>query len=313
MFGDLKDLWPDEFREFIRIACLIILAIFILSLLWGTVRSLVSLPLTAPSPLPQTSPIAAINLEAKAALVYDIINGRVIFAKNKDDILPIASITKIMTAYTALTMVPKDTIITIRHDDILEVGETGLIVNEQWRLSDLVKLMLVSSSNDAASAIAAGVENVTQLNFVLAMNNLASQMGLSNTRFRNPTGLDEYSNVISGSFSTAGDIAKMFAYLFQHQPALFTGTNESFIETYSLAGSKHVAYNTNSFSNQIPSLVASKTGTTDLAGGSLAIIFKPVPNETVAVVVLGSTPAGRFADMLKLVRATISQLTGSKI
>ena len=60
--------------------------------------------------------------------------------------------------------------------------------------------------------------------------------------------------------------------------------------------------------SQIPRVLASKTGTTDLAGGNLAIIFKPNPTKTVVAVVLGSTPAGRFSDMLKLTKDTISQL-----
>lgn len=317
MFKDLKDLFPDDFREFIRIVFLFILVIFVLSLLWGTAsRMIIGAPVASPSPSPSPSPFAGIDLseiKAKAVIVYDISNGQVIYGKNQDDILPIASLTKVMTAYAALSLVPPDTVITVRPEDLLEDGDKGLLTGEKWRLQDLIKLMLVSSSNDAASAIAAGVEKVTHLNFVLTMNNFANQLGLFNTRFRNPTGLDLDADTISGSYSTASDVAKLFADVYQNKPELFSSTTEPSIEISSLSGYKHLVDNTDTLIGQIPRLLASKTGTTDLAGGNLAVIFKPTPDKTAIVIVLGSSPEGRFSDMLTLTQTAVSRLANIKI
>lgn len=259
---------------------------------------------TAFSPVPI---VGQIPTEAKAVIVYDINSGTTLYSLNKDEPLPIASITKLMTVYTASVLLPLDYTITIDDSDAATESSAGLISGEKWKLSDLIAFTLVSSSNGGARAIAHNAEEASGVNFVDKMNSLAKEIGLTNTLFRNPTGLDINNDTMSGSYSTAYEVAKLYAYIWKNKPNLLAKTNESQLTERS-DEQVHTASNTNEILATIPNLISSKTGTTDLAGGNLAFLFNPTGDRPIAVVVLGSTPAGRYTDAGKLVSATLETL-----
>lgn len=263
---------------------------------------------TTPFPMADTreiSPFTYLNLSAKGVIVYDISTDRVIFSQQKDDILPIASITKLMTIYTAAQILSPETKITIAQEDLDLDSSSGLVSGENWNFQNLAAFTLISSSNAGANAIAREAQNQSQVNFISQMNELAKQIGLQNTFLRNVTGLDLLDQQISGAASTAQDIAELYVYIFKHNPELLTDTNKNSISISSLDGIKHSITNTNEIIGQIPGLISSKTGTTLLAGGNLAILFNPIKNHPVAIVLLGGTPNSRFVDMRKLVKDTI--------
>ena len=89
--------------------------------------------------------------------MYDAALDTTLFAKNATTSLPLASITKVMTATVALSLVPETTFIPIDLEAIKQEGDSGLRVGEKWLLRDLIKLMLVESSNDAAYAVSSTV------------------------------------------------------------------------------------------------------------------------------------------------------------
>jgi D-alanyl-D-alanine carboxypeptidase len=231
-----------------------------------------------------------------------------------------------MMAVTALSLVPENTIITIKPDFLETEGDSGFYGNERWRLKDLLNLTLIESSNDGASAIAdtagqlaavVGVtgkkisaDNVTNLKreqFVAEMNRQAVLLGLTQTYFLNPTGLDENIH-ISGGYGSARDISALFSYAIAKYPKLFEGTRYNSKEFDSLSSLKHTVKNTNVSVDKFPSLLASKTGYTELAGGNLTIAFDAGPGRPIIVSVLGSTEQGRFEDAEKLVWATLDYL-----
>ncbi len=246
-----------------------------------------------------------ISLNAQAAYVWDIKNDKVLFEKNSTYQLPLASLNKIMTAVVALEG-GKENII-IGSSDIKAFGDSGLKTKEVFKNTEIVKLMLTSSSNDAASAISSNYNEVTgSQNFIDLMNNKALELGLTQTYYVNESGLD-LSKELSGGYGSAEDIAKLFYYSVKKYPEIFSATTQKTEELYSLE-KKHVVKNTNPIVETIPGVLASKTGFTDMAQGNLAIVFNVGLDRLVAVVILGSTQDGRFEDAQKLISATIKTI-----
>jgi len=258
---------------------------------------------------PKPVTFSTLRLEAKAAIVYDVNSAKILYAKNINEHLPIASITKVMTAFTASTYLPADTIITISQEEALVESSAGIVAGERWPIKALTAFTLTSSSNGGAKALARATEETTFVDFISQMNGLAKELGLSETLFRNPTGLDIYDGQMSGSYSTALDIAKLFTYISENDSALMSGTNRGSLAVYSADNVRHQAINTNLLVAKVPNIEMSKTGFTDLAGGNVAIVFEPKLGRKVAVVILGSSSQGRFTDLEKLVKTTIQSLS----
>lgn len=263
------------------------------------------------------NPYENLSLEAKAIYILDVVTGEVLFSFNGEAQLPLASLTKVMTAVTARELVPKNTIITIGVDAIGQEGDSGLLIGERWRLSDILDLTLVMSSNDGARAIAGtlGAFSVVNKNFIGSpesnenyfinkMNEKATEIGMAQTFFLNESGLDSNEH-LSGSYGSAKDMALLFDYVLKNHTDIFEATRKSVININSLDDILHTAKNTNTIVDQIPALIASKTGFTDLANGNLVVAFEAGPIRPIIIAILGSGVDTRFEDMDKLVWASI--------
>lgn len=262
-----------------------------------------------------TTAFANINVVGEAAYVYDIATDRVLFAKNENEVLPLASLTKLMTVLVAHELLSDESPVTIGDRALSQYGDDGLLSSETFTRQSLSDLALLASSNDGAFAlaVAAGAElDQTQAApaFVAAMNIRADELGLTNTHYSNPTGLD-ISATQSGANGTAKDMGTLMAYLATTEPDLLALTKESTARVYSEDGTYHDAENTNYYIDEIPGLIGSKTGYTDLAGGNLAIAFAPSLSRPVVVVVLGSTRHERFTDVVALAKATEQYLSST--
>jgi len=257
-----------------------------------------------------SNPFSEIDLEAKVAYVFDPANGELLFSLHKDKSLPIASITKIMTALVTLDVLEEDSVISIPKEALYEKGDNGLYWDEKWRLSDLIKFMLIASSNDAAKAIALAVEEKLggDFNFVVQMNKRAEGMGLTNTEFLNVTGLDvgaiESVLALPGAYGSAKDAAYLLAYAMNQYPDIFKATAEPIIAFTSLSGFIHTVENTNTLLATSTNIVSSKTGLTNLAGGNLVVAVGNELDNPLIISVLGSTKDGRFSDIEKLMSAS---------
>ena len=258
-------------------------------------------PLTATQPrvawAPPALSLSEEALFAKAAIVYDPTSGTVLFAKNSDEPLPLASLTKLMAAETVLTLQDKNMLVTISPADLRPEGDSGLRVGESWRIGDLLTLGLVSSSNDPMAAAAASVES----NIMNEMNRSAGRLGLSQTYFFNPTGLD-LDLEISGAYGSARDVATLTTGVLRRYPVLFGTSVQPRVEL-SVGGRAVEATSTATPLLDIPGLIGAKTGFTDLAGGNLVAAFDVDIGRPLIAVVLGSTYEGRFEDMRTLVEA----------
>ncbi|MDO8594951.1 MAG: serine hydrolase [bacterium] len=263
------------------------------------------------------NPYTTIDLSAKAAYVYDLKARQPLFSRNADEVLPLASVTKIMTAITALSLAPPTTYVTITKEAVQEEGDSGLKVGERWLLRDLLTFMLIESSNDGAAAvsesigatlgIASSTETDNRQHFIVEMNALARRIDLPSTSFLNESGLDSDAEQ-AGAFSSAAETARMLGYALTAFPKIFSETHWSELTLGNEAGEAYAAKNTNTAANNLPLLIASKTGYTDLAGGNLVIAFDAGFNHPIIISVLGSTVDGRFTDVEKLVWATLQYL-----
>ena len=244
-------------------------------------------------------PFDGISLKAKAYVVYDAMEEKIISSSNATTTLPLASLTKVMTALTALTIAPVNRLITLEPSSIEGSYDIGLKKGQVWRLDELLKYTFVLSSNDGARAIAdeLGGRDV----FVNNMNKEARDLNL-NLIFTNPSGLDEV-NVYGGQ-GTALDMAKLFSYAYQKMPNVFDATTHMRAKVKMETGFLNGIPNTNQDVDDIVGLEASKTGFTDEAGGNLAIMFDSALGRPVVIVVLGSTKDERFSDVKKLYDAT---------
>jgi D-alanyl-D-alanine carboxypeptidase len=259
-----------------------------------------------------TDPFTELNLTAEAAYLFDITTGDVLYRENEDAILPLASLTKLMTAMLAYELASADTSITVSVEALLQDGANGLRDGETFTLIDLIDFTLLTSSNDAAFAIAEVVGATLDpadpaTAFVQAMNIRARELGLTNTSFRNPTGLD-ISEDEAGAYGTARDIATLMTYIAANHPLILERTREVQTAVPSTAA-LHDAMNTNQRVTNIPGVIGSKTGFTTLAGGNLAVVFDAGLNRPVVAVVLGSSWSGRFYDVETLSTAARQALS----
>lgn len=260
-------------------------------------------------------PFDDLNLMARAAIVWDINNQKSLYEYNSEAQLPLASLTKLMTVLVASELLPKQYILTIEEDSLSEEGDNGLLAYEKWNLADLLDFTLVVSSNDGADVVAsaAGSARMQKLHelgdspeatFVRAMNAKSEDIKLSQTYFVNETGLDPSIN-ISGGYGSARDVATLMEYILREHPTLVSATIYETLEITSVSNITHTATNTNKIIGDIPGLIASKTGFTDLAGGNLVVAFNAGLNRPMIAAVLASTQEGRFDDIVQLVQASL--------
>ena len=252
---------------------------------------------------------AAVPLEAKAAVVYDLAAGRVLYAKNADAQLPLASLTKLLTVYAALGQLSPETPITIPADATRVEAPRAFNEGQTFSLADLARLTLTASLNDGAAAIseaAAARQNISQ-NEMLA--GAAAALNLSQTYAVNGSGLD-VSSAVSGGYGSARDLAVLAGALVEKAPSIAAATTMSTAHAVSEGGTAFTVKNTDPMVNAIPRLLLSKTGFTDLAGGNLALVFDAGINHPIAVVVLGSSQKARFTDGTALVAAALAHFAG---
>lgn len=254
-----------------------------------------------------------LTLEANSYVVYDIVSGKVLASKNKDAIMPLASITKVATSYMAEMYIKKDSLI-VKNFDTLPEGASGIYEGAVWKKEDLVKYTLLVSSNDGARTLARTVgeelgaktdQDAISL-FLEKLNQDLKSFGYKTLYFYNETGLDE-SVTQGGGYGSAEEVAHFITRLYSQNPTLFDQTYKK--ESVAIfSGKEKVVQNTNKAADKTQGLLASKTGYTDLAGGNLAVVLDLDFGHPVAIVVLGSTYEGRFQDVEKLREVTLKSM-----
>lgn len=249
-----------------------------------------------------------IEIGGDAAIVYDLKTGDVLFGKEEETPLPLASVTKLLSAHLAVSTLGENGYIKITPEDLAPEGDSALLVSETWRVGDLARFTLISSSNDGAHALtraASERENKTPATF---LSQAAVALSLPQTYALNGTGLDT-NQYTGGAYGSAKDVAYLLNAMYETNRDLLLDATQANASFSSTEGFEHHASTTNDLAGRIPQLVGAKTGYTDLAGGNLAILLEVAPQRPVAIVVLGSTREGRFEDVENLVTKTLQHFT----
>jgi D-alanyl-D-alanine endopeptidase (penicillin-binding protein 7) len=209
---------------------------------------------------------ASLGLHSSAVLVMDQVSGSVLYEKNANAVVPIASITKLMTAMVSLDAQPDlYELMTISEEDVdtLKGTRSRLKVGTQLTREEMLRLALMSSENRAASALGRYYPGGRSA-FIAAMNRKAASLGLHDTRFEDSTGLT------SANVSSARDLVKMVAAA--HQYPLIREFSTSTGYEVMVDGRVQSFHNTNSLvSNSAWDIGLSKTGFINEAGKCLVM------------------------------------------
>jgi D-alanyl-D-alanine carboxypeptidase len=245
-----------------------------------------------PPSLPST-PVPGVT--AVAYGVYNL-NGTEIMGDNVNQVWPLASVTKLMTAEIALKNMATDTPITIS-SSTLSVGgnDAHLQVGEVYPLSTALRIMLVMSDNITAQAIA---DNYGYPQFIAAMNAEAKSLGMASTTYADPVGL---SNL---DVSTIADMARLVSYLWSSNQQIFN------ISTYTHGyvhpenrATSHYIINIDQLAGH-PDFMGGKTGTTpDAKDNIVAILQRSNANQGYPFIILVFGSTDRYADVNKIIAA----------
>ena len=226
---------------------------------------------------------------AEAYVVQNAGTGEVLASSDARERLPIASITKLMTSLVTLEHADLDDVVTVTQR-AAAVGESSIDLRpgEQVTVADLLRAALVQSANDAANALAAHVGGSVQA-FVELMNRRARDLGLSDTHFANPDGLDA-----PGHVSSARDVTKL-ARIAMRKPFI---RNTVRLVTVEAAGRRLTTWN--DLLSRYPRVFGVKTGHTDGAGWSQVAAARGGGVTIYATLLGGETREGRNADLAAL-------------
>jgi serine-type D-Ala-D-Ala carboxypeptidase (penicillin-binding protein 5/6) len=233
------------------------------------------------------------KLETKSWALIDADTGLYLAGKNPDERLPIASTTKVMTALVALEEegVDLDEEVIVSKEAERFVGFTfsniGLIAGERLSVHDLLVATLVPSGTEAVYALAEHLGDGSVERFVQKMNAKASQMGLQNTHFEDPAGLDA-----SGHYSSARDLAAISRAAMEHP--LFKEIVAMKEATIHTQNREIEVFNTNSLLYTYPEASGVKTGTSPEAGPCLVAAAKDSDESYIAVVLGAKSEDYRF-------------------
>lgn len=236
---------------------------------------------------------------AASVVVLDLETGAVLTSLEPSAVRPVASLTKILTAVTAVRRAPADDIVTVS-DHAIAVGRRGanmrLVAGETIAVRDVLAGLLIPSANDAAVALAEHVAG-SEGRFTEMMEETARTLGLSRTRAANATGFDA-----NTSFSSAYDVALVLAEAWG-DPLLGPLLRAEELDVAATTGwPVHHLRTTNRLLGVRTDILGGKTGLTDAAGENLAVVAESPDGHPVVAVVLGS--ANRFADMDNLLNWT---------
>ncbi len=201
------------------------------------------------------------SVSASSAILIDG-QGRILFEKSAQTRLPMASTTKIMTALVALENIDPDTVVSA---DSRAVGVEGssvyLKAGEKLTVSDLLYCLMLASANDAAAAIAYAVAGGID-EFSALMNKKARELGLNDTHFENPHGLDSKDH-----FTTAHDLALLTAHALKNDSFFKIVSTNSYIAKSDIAD--HSLFNHNRLLRSYDGCIGVKTGYTKTSGRCL--------------------------------------------
>jgi D-alanyl-D-alanine carboxypeptidase (penicillin-binding protein 5/6) len=248
------------------------------------------------SPLQKKEISVNVDINAKSALVMDMDSGMIVYEKDIRTKRPIASLTKLMTALVVLNQTNIWTETQISKNAYETDGaQMFLLEGEKITVANLLTGLLVRSANDAAVALAEKTAGSVS-DFVKLMNRRALYLGLKNTNFANPHGLDDPQN-----YSTAFDVALLAKAALRSDFIRNTVQIRETVVTDITGEFRHTLKTTNELLFSPFSITGLKTGTTDAAGQCFVGLLQGKNGSEYLIVILGSN--NRFTDAKALIWA----------
>lgn len=239
------------------------------------------------------------DISAKSAILVDFNTGKVLYSKNENEPLAMASMTKVMSMLLIMEKIDDGS---LKYDDIVEIstesssmGGSQIFLNpgDKYKVIDLLKGVAMASANDAVVALAEKTYGSKE-HFIEAMNKKAESLGLKNTHFVNVHGLDE-----EGHYSSAYDMSVMARELLKHEKILdFTRVYEEYLTKPD--GSQIWLVNTNKLVRFYDGVDGLKTGFTQKAGYCLTATGKKNNLRLISVVMGEESIEKRSSDTVKL-------------
>ncbi len=261
-----------------KILCLFFAALFVFTL-------------TARAEPAEEEKAAPFTLPCRGAILIEQNTGTVLYESHADEAFPIASVTKVMTLLLTMEALDSGAISLEENVPVSEFAasmggsQVYLEPGEEISLRDVLKAVFVSSANDGAAALAELVSGTAE-GFVARMNGRAKELGMENTVFYNPTGLDDEET----NLSSARDVAIMSRELLSHEGV----TDYTRIWIDSIRGGAFGLSNTNKLIRFYPGATGLKTGSTGKAKYCVSASAERSGLKLVAVVLGGETSADRF-------------------
>lgn len=238
------------------------------------------------------------SLTAKACVLMDLNSGEILLAKNENEKLPPASITKIMTLLLCFEAIDSgnlsldDTVTASTNASKKGGSQIWLKENETMTVNELLKATVIASANDACTALGEKIAG-DETSFVAMMNERAKELGLQNTNFENCSGLDD---TAENHYSSALDIALMSRELTKHEKV----KEYTCIWMDSLRGGETQLVNTNKLIRFYEGATGLKTGTTSKAGHCISATAERNGVKLCAVILGADTGEHRFEEAKKL-------------
>jgi D-alanyl-D-alanine carboxypeptidase (penicillin-binding protein 5/6) len=236
--------------------------------------------------------IAPGSLSGSAILAVDLETQAILFEENPLARVPIASLTKLMTATLILEENDPSAVVTVSANAASTGGSRmGLSAGEQITIRNLLYGLLIESGNDAAMALAeynAGSEQA----FIEKMNSMAKKLGLEDTYYKNANGLDS-----AGAYSSARDLTALSTHLLKNE-SIREIVSQKEVSVKGEGGQEHKLLNTNILLGEM-GIKGFKTGTTPMAGECLISLAESPEGHEILTIVLGSK--NRFGDTRTLV------------
>ncbi|HOK97412.1 MAG TPA: serine hydrolase [Candidatus Paceibacterota bacterium] len=249
------------------------------------------------------------NISAVSWLVGEIDSGKILLKKNENFHFFPASLSKLMTAILVLDNIDLDEVVTISDYAISAEGEEGsLKAGEKITVKNLVEMLLISSSNDAAIALEETLAK-KGFDFLSLTEEKLKQLKMADTAIFDSTGLDR-----RGNFSTASDLFLLTREIYKNYPLIGQITRQAQKEVFSTDfKTSHLLKNTNELVLKIDNLWGGKTGSTPIAKDCLLTIYEftlPEKGDKIPIAIIVLNSSDRFNDTLKLyqwVSTVISQ------
>jgi serine-type D-Ala-D-Ala carboxypeptidase (penicillin-binding protein 5/6) len=241
------------------------------------------------------SPSSKPALTASSAVLVDAREGTVLYGRAPDARRPIASTTKLMTALVAIERLPLDRRLrAVRYHAAPAESQIELQPGERMSVADLLRAMMLASANDAAATVARGAGG-SRAKFVRLMNAKAAQLGLHETHFENPVGLDD-----PGNYSSARDLATLARTVLKQR---FLAETVDMPRARLLTGSHtRIVVNRNDLVGKVPWIDGVKTGHTTDAGYVLVGAARQKGALLISAVLGTPSEAARDSDTLALMR-----------